>query len=183
MTDHGIESVLARNRTFAAGGHYEGAGLFPTLRLLVIACLDARVDPAHILGVGLGEALVIRNNGGRATRQVIEDLAYVSQLAEAAIPDGPLFEIAVIHHTQCASARLADDVFRHRYAARIGANETRLREYAVVDAAATVARDVERLRSAEAISKRVTVSGHIYDVETGLVETVVPAGARADQAA
>jgi carbonic anhydrase len=40
---------------------------------------------------------------------------------------------------------------------------------------ATVASDVDRLRSAEAISSRVTVSGHVYDVVTGLVETVVPA--------
>ncbi len=40
----------------------------------------------------------------------------------------------------------------------------------------TVARDVEQLRSALPISPRVTVSGHVYDVVTGLVETVLPAG-------
>jgi carbonic anhydrase len=89
--------------------------------------------------------------------------------------DGPLFEVAVIHHTQCGARSLADDAFRHRYAERIGVGEQTLRELAVVDPAATVASDVERLRSAEAISTRVTVSGHVYDVATGLVETVVPA--------
>ena len=47
---------------------------------------------------------------------------------------------------------------------------------AVFDPATTVARDVERRRSATAISPRVTGSGHVYDVVTGLVQTVLPAG-------
>jgi carbonic anhydrase len=171
----GIDTVLTRNRAFATARGHEGASLFPNLGLLVVTCLDARVDPAHILGVGLGDALVMRNNGGRVTPQVIDDLAYVSQLAEAARPDGPLFEVAVIQHTQCGAARLADDAFRRQYAERIGADEAGLREYAIADPVETVASDVERLRSAGAISSRIMFSGHVYDVATGLVETVTPA--------
>jgi carbonic anhydrase len=81
-----IEPALARNRASAAAGGHEGASLFPSLRLLVITCLDARVDPAHTLGLELADALVMRNNGGRVTPQVINDLAYVSQLAKATRP-------------------------------------------------------------------------------------------------
>jgi carbonic anhydrase len=173
----GIDTALARNRAFAAAGGHEGAAMFPSLRLLVVTCLDARVDPAHILGLDLGDALVVRNGGGRATPEVINNIAFLGQLASKAVPDGPLFEVAVIHHTECGSAALADDEFRHRYAQRIGADEATLRDRAVVDAANTVATDVERLRSAKAISPRITVSGHVYDVATGLVETVIPAGA------
>jgi carbonic anhydrase len=51
-----------------------------------------------------------------------------------------------------------------------------LRQHAVLDPVASVTRDVERLRSAPAISPRVRVSGQVYDVVTGLVETVIPAG-------
>ena len=58
---------------------------------------------------------------------------------------------------------------------RIGAQESTLRQRAVLDPAATVSHDVERLRYAGAISPRVTVSGHVYDVLTGLVGTVIPA--------
>jgi carbonic anhydrase len=172
----GVQTALARNRAFAEAGKHEGASLLPTLGLIVLTCLDARVDPAHVLGLELSDALVIRNNGGRATPQVIDDLAYISQLADAARPEGPLFEIAVIHHTQCAAARLADDSFRNRYAERIGADESSLREYAIVDPAATVAADVDRLRSARAISPRMRISGHVYDLTTGLIETVVTGG-------
>ena len=142
----------------------------------MVTCLDPRVDPAHILGLRLSDAIVVRNGGGRVTPEVINDVAFVGQLAGNLLPDGPLFEVAVIHHTQCGTGALADDGFRHLYAERIGADEAELRDRAVLDPAATVASDVEPLLSAPAISKRVTVSGHVYDVVTGLVQTIVPAG-------
>ena len=171
-----IESALERNRVFSAARGHEGAVVFPNLRLFVITCLDPRVDPAHFLGLGLSDAMVLRNVGGRVTAEVINDVAFIGQIAENVLPDGPLFEVAVIHHNQCGAGALADDTFRRRYAERIGADESTLREHAVIDPTATVARDVERLRSAPAISPRVTVSGHVYDVLTGLVKTVIPAG-------
>ena len=173
-----FDSALKRNRAFAAAGGHEGAVVFPKLRLFVLTCLDPRVDPAHFLGLGLGDAMVIRNAGGRVTPEVINDVAFIGQLADTVLRDGPLFEVAVIHHTQCGTGALADDTFRGRFAERIGAEESTLRDHAVLDPAATVARDVGRLRSAPAISPRVTVSGHVYDVVTGLVETVIPAPPR-----
>ena len=179
----GIESALARNRAFAAGGAHRDAVVFPKLGLFVITCLDPRVDSAHFLGLELSDAIVVRNVGGRVSPQVINDVAFIAQMAENFMPDGPLFEVAVIHHTQSGAGALADDAFRRRYAERIGADESTLRDHAVIDPAATVASDVERLRSADSISARVGVSGHVYDVATGLVETIVPAGGRVEQAA
>jgi carbonic anhydrase len=167
-----LEAALQRNRAFAAAGAHQGAVVFPNLSLFVITCLDPRVDPAHFLGLGLSDAMVVRNVGGRVTPEVINDVAFIGQLAENLLPAGPLFEVAVIHHTQCGTGALADDTFRRRYAQRIGGDESALREHAVLEPAATVARDVERLRSAPAISPRVTVSGHVYNVDTGLVETL-----------
>jgi carbonic anhydrase len=175
MTTANIDRALERNRTFAAAGGHEGAVVFPNLRLFVITCLDPRTDPAHFLGLALSDAMVVRNVGGRVTQEVINDVAFIGQLAEMMLPDGPLFEVAVIHHTQCGAGALADDAFRRRYAERIGADESILRERAVLDPIETVTNDVERLRSASAISPRMTVSGHVYDVVDGLVQTVLPA--------
>ena len=176
-----VETALERNRAFAAAGGHRGAVVFPKLRLFVITCLDPRVDPAHFLGLQLSDAMVVRNVGGRVTPEVINDVAFIAQLSENVVPDGPLFEVAVIHHTQCGTGALAGDTFRHRYAGRIGADEADLRDHAVLDPAATVTRDVERLRSASAIPGRVNVSGHVYDVVTGLVQTILPAHGAPDQ--
>jgi carbonic anhydrase len=169
-----IETALERNGAFAAAGGHEGAVVLPNLGLFVITCLDPRVDPAHFLGLELSDAMVVRNVGGRVTPEVINDVAFISQISESLMPDGPLFEVAVIHHTQCGAGAFADDTFRHNYAQRIGADESALREHAVLDPTATVTSDIQHLRSASAISPRVTVSGHVYDVVTGLVKTIVP---------
>lgn len=170
-----VGRALERNRVFAAEGGHREAVVFPRLGLFVVTCLDPRVDPAHFLGLALGDAMVVRNVGGRVTPEVINDVSFIGQLAENVLPEGPLFEVAVIQHTQCGSGAFADATFRRRYAERIGVDETTLREHAILDPAATVTRDVERLRTARAIPERVAVSGHVYDVVTGLVETVVPA--------
>src|SRR5437868_13346949 len=145
MTTANIDRALERNRAFAAAGGHQGAVVFPNLRLFVITCLDPRVDPAHFLGLGLSDAIVVRNVGGRVTPEVINDVAFIGQMAENALPDGPLFEVAVVHHTQCGTGALADDAFRRRYADRIGAEQEALREHAVLDPRASVSRDVERL--------------------------------------
>jgi carbonic anhydrase len=168
-----IDVALERNRAFATAGGHQGTVMFPNLRLFVITCIDPRVDPAHFFGLGLSDALVLRNVGGRVTPEVINDVAFIAQLAENALPDGPLFEVAVIHHTHCGTGAFADDTFRRRYAERIGAEESTLRERAVLDPAQTVTHDVQQLRSAPAVSPRVTASGYVYDVVTGLVNAVM----------
>ena len=72
-----IEPALERNRAFAAARGHEGAVVFPNLRLFVITCLDPRVDPPHFLGLGLSDAMVLRNVCGRVTPEVINDLAFI----------------------------------------------------------------------------------------------------------
>jgi carbonic anhydrase len=173
----GIETALSRNRDFAARGGHEGQVVFPKLRLFVVTCIDPRTDPAHFLGLDLSDALVLRNAGGRVTPEVIDDVAFIAQLAEGAIAEGPLFEVAIVHHDQCGTGALADDDFRRRYGERIGEDAEALRDRAVLDPAATVRHDVELLRAAPEVPDRVRVSGHVYDVTDGLVETVVPAEA------
>lgn len=170
--DGGVREALRRNREFSSSGRHAGVRPVPALGVLVIGCLDPRVDPAHVLGLELGDAMVIRNSGGRVTDEVIEDVALVGELAERMVPEGPLMEVVVIHHTECGARMLADDEFRSRLADRVGSSESELRDRAVVDTRETVAADVERLRASSALSPRLSFSGHVYDVATGLITTV-----------
>jgi carbonic anhydrase len=171
-----FDAVRERNAAFAESGGHTGLVMMPRLLLTVLTCLDPRVDPAQIFGLRLGDAAVVRNAGGRVTPEVVEDLAFIGLMAETARPEGPLFEVVVVHHSGCGTALLADDGVRARYAERIGAEPEELAARAVVEPGATVREDVARLRASAAIPDRVTVSGHVYDVETGLVRTVVDAG-------
>ena len=94
--------LLERNEQFARTYTPTPFGL-PAARVLVVTCLDHRVDPAIVLGLRLGDAPVIRNAGGRVTPAVIDDLAYLAFLA-GELSGGQdardtLFEVAVVHHT------------------------------------------------------------------------------------
>src|ERR1700722_13200926 len=109
-----------RTRAFAATGAHAGLTLMPRQQVFLLTCLDPRVDPAAFLGVELADAPVIRNAGGRVTEAVVNDIAFIGYLARTMIPDGPLFEVAVIHHTGCGTGFLADDEFRSAFAARTG---------------------------------------------------------------
>src|SRR5215831_21056284 len=101
--------LLERNEQFART--YTPLALGPAAaQVLIVTCLDHRVDPAILLGLQLGDAPVIRNAGGRVTPAVIEDIAFLSFLADQLFggQDGgdPLFEVAVVHHTQCGTSLL-----------------------------------------------------------------------------
>jgi carbonic anhydrase len=145
----------------------------PNLNLYLVTCTDCRVDPAQVLGVRLGDALVQRNIGGRITLAIIRDIAYAGYLVETKAPEGPYFEVAIIHHTDCGSTLLADDELRHGFAQHVGADERTLTDTPVLDPARTVQTDVNRVLWAEEIPQNVSVSGHVYDVDTGLVTTIV----------
>jgi carbonic anhydrase len=98
----------------------------------------------------------------------------VALLAETMFGDeAPTFEVAIIHHTECGTRFLSDDQFRHNFADRIGADEDELVAEAVIDPALSVVTDVETLRASAVGSRRLSVSGHVYDVTTGRVTTVV----------
>jgi carbonic anhydrase len=172
-----LARLLDRNEAFAGTDARQNMPIpfLPRLSLYILICLDCRVDPAEILGIRLGEALVARNIGGRVTPAVLRDIAYVSYLVETKAPEGPYFEVAIIHHTDCGSTFLADDEFRHGFAQRIGVDERTLADTPVLDPARTVRTDVERVLWADEIPPDVLVSGHVYDVETGRVTTIVDA--------
>jgi carbonic anhydrase len=177
-----IAPLLDRNRAFAsdpaARQGMPARPFIPNLNLYIVTCIDPRVDPAQILGVKLGEALVQRNIGGRITPANIADIAYIGYLVDVKAPEGPYFEVAIVHHTDCGSTLLADDELRHGFAQRIGTDERTLADTPVLDPARTVQTDVSRVLWAQEIPDRVRVSGHVYDVDTGLVTTVVDAKGR-----
>ena len=170
--------LLERNEQFALT--YTPAALGPpAAEVVVLTCLDHRVDPAHLLGLAIGDAPVLRNAGGRVTPAVIADLAYLAFLADQLFGDqlepGRSFEVAVMHHTQCGTSFLADAGFRHQAAEATGVAEADLAAAAVADPQATVRADVARLLASPLLSPKVSVSGHVYDIDTGLVTTVVDA--------
>ena len=79
MTD--LTTLMDRNRGFAEQFEMGDLTIRPRMSTIILTCVDARVDPAHLFGLGLGDAVVIRNAGGRITRAVMGDLGILGVLA------------------------------------------------------------------------------------------------------
>lgn len=167
-----LTPLLERNADYAAHRHQLTPTPQPRFPLVVVTCLDPRTDPAAFLGVEAGDLPVFRNPGGRITPGMLDDLAFIAQLG-AALGAGGGAEIAVIHHTMCGTGFLADDAFRHSVTAATGVDDGYLRGLVVTDPEATVRADVELLRRSGRFPAEATFSGHVLDLESGRVRTVV----------
>jgi carbonic anhydrase len=170
-----LQDLLDRNRSFALTDAKDGVPAIPfvpNMQAYIITCIDPRVDPAHVLGLKLGDAIVDRNVGGRVTPAVLLNVGWVHHLHAQLAPTADWFEIAVVHHTDCGSGLFANDVLRQSFADSSGLDEVELARLAVVDPAETVASDVRLLEESNLIGPQVAISGYVYDVDTGIVTRV-----------
>lgn len=177
-----FDDLIDRNAHFAqteAKDHLPAIPFIPNRQVYILTCIDPRVDPASTLELQLGDAIVARTVGGRANSSFIEDLAWIVYLHETKTPDAEWFEIAVIHHTDCGSALMADDELRAGFVAQ-GHDDHELLDTAVVDPDQTVAVDVDRILSASFLPDAVMVSGYAYDTAAGRLHQVVAARSRRD---
>ncbi len=174
MTSDSFAALLDRNRSFAEQFEAGDLTIRPNLSTIILTCVDARVDPAHLFGLGLGDAVVIRNAGGRITPAVMRDFAILGVLG-ANMPGGAMQpELVVIHHTDCGMSRLANPAIQQQVAERLGLSTDEVAAMAITDPARTVQDDVERLRKTPGTPDQLIVSGFVYDVKNGTINQVVP---------
>jgi carbonic anhydrase len=176
-----LDLMLERNKDFAAQQSASGTLMpslprsLPNVKAVIIGCADMRVDPAHVLGIKPGEAVVIRNIGGRVTPGLLEQLGLLGRIGQVAgaIPGGGgEFHLIVLHHTDCGSTRLVGDPALLAHYFQIPEKEVAAKS--VPDPRKSVSVDVAALRAIPALPGEWLISGLVYDVATGLVETVVP---------
>jgi carbonic anhydrase len=178
-----LDHLLQRNKEFAVQQSAEGTLMpslpraMPKVKAMIIGCADMRVDPAHVLGTKPGEAVVLRNIGGRITPGLLEQLSLLRRIGQVAgeIPGGGgEFHLIVLQHTDCGITRLAGDSAMLAHYFQI--QESEVRTKAVTNPRAAIAMDVAALRAIPALPGAWLISGLMYDVATGLVEIVVTPG-------
>ena len=168
-----LETLIERNHDFAEQHFTSGLSLRPSLRTMVISCADPRVDPAHVLGLEQGEALVLRNIGGRITPSTLQAMGMLQTIAqvEGIYPNGP-FNLIVLHHTDCGITRLEGQT--EMLAGYFGIDPAAVASKAISDPHTAVGIDVATLKALSVLPKTWLISGLVYDVATGKVEVVMP---------
>ena len=160
-----IDELLERNRRFAetAGGVDLPAP--PALRVAVLTCMDARLDPARALGLEPGEVHVIRNAGGRASDDALRSLVISSHLLGTRA-------FAVIHHTDCGMATFRNRDLWDRLRRELGVDASHIDFLPFADPEESVREDVQKVRSSPLLPPEATVRGFLYDLRTGLLREV-----------
>jgi len=168
-----LETLIERNHDFAEQHFTSGLSLKPALRTIVISCADPRVDPAHVLGLEQGEALVLRNIGGRITPSTLQAIGMLQTIAqvEGIFPNG-LFNLIVLQHTDCGITRLEGKT--EMLAGYFGIDPAAVASKAISAPHTAVGIDVATLKALSVLPKAWLISGLVYDVATGKVEVVVP---------
>ena len=153
-----IDRLLGNNDSFAAGLPERHLSVEPSLRLAIVTCMDSRLDVFGALGLGEGEAHVLRNAGGVITDDVIRSLALSQRKLGTR-------EVMLIHHTDCGLEKVSDDGFRDELRAATGvAPAFAIESFTDVDE--DVRQSVRRVRRSNFVPHREVVRGFVYDVDT-----------------
>jgi len=158
------DELLANNETYAAGFDKGDLPLPPAKKLAVVACMDARLDPARVLGLEEGDAHVIRNAGGVVTDDEVRSLAISQRLLGTE-------EIIVIHHTDCGMLTFNDEDFQRTLKEDTGVEPGWIAE-SFTDLEGDVRKSVDRIKDSPFIPRRDAVRGFVYEVESGRLREV-----------
>ena len=162
-----LPALLDANEAYSADFDRGALEIAPTKQVLVLTCIDARVDPGRMLGLELGDAHVLRNAGGRVTDDAIRSATISSWLLGTR-------EFLVIHHTDCGLLGASDAALRARVTQVTGEDVGDLRFLPFDDAEGALLDDVRAIEQDRRLAFG-SVNGFLYDVTTGWLREVSPA--------
>jgi carbonic anhydrase len=158
------DELLANNEAYASGFDKGSLPLPPAKKVAVVACMDARLDPASVLGLAEGDAHVIRNAGGVVTDDGIRSLAISQRLLATEA-------IILIHHTDCGMLTFGDDEFRLAIQQETGVKPEWAAE-SFTDLDEDVRQSIARIKASPFIPRKDDIRGFVYEVETGRLREV-----------
>jgi carbonic anhydrase len=155
--------LIANNAGYVAAFTKGSLPMPPAKKVAVLACMDARLDPAKALGLEEGDAHVIRNAGGVATDDAIRSLVISQRLLGTE-------EIVLVHHTDCGMETFSDDAVKDQILAETGLRPSFALE-AFPEAEQDVRQTAARIKASPFVPHK-NVRGFVYEVETGRLREV-----------
>ena len=159
-----VDDYLKNNEEYALT-HVGGRPARPASQVAVVACMDSRMRIFPMLGLGDGEAHVIRNAGGVVTDDVIRSLAISQRLLGTR-------EIMLIHHTDCGMQKTTEDKFKAEVETDTGIRPPWAVE-TFTDAEQDIRQSIGRLKASPFIPHKDAIRGFVFDVDTGKLNEVL----------
>ncbi|HZB50046.1 MAG TPA: carbonic anhydrase [Mycobacteriales bacterium] len=162
-----FDDVLTANVEYARGFTDAGRAGRAARGLAVVTCMDSRISPLEMLGLDNGDAKILRNAGARVTGDVLRTLVLAVHLLG-------VDRVMVVAHTDCRMSSVTDEEVHAAIAEGAGIDTRSLDFRTIADQRATLAGDVQRVRSSPYLPPGLPVLGCVYDVRTGRLEVAVP---------
>jgi carbonic anhydrase len=162
----GFDDLLAANTQYAASFTDTGMAGAAARELAVLTCIDSRIDPLKVLGLAPGDAKIVRNAGARVTDDALRSLTLAHNLLGAK-------RICVIAHTECAMVGTSEDELRARVRRAANVDACDIDLLTVDDQLATLASDLERIRTSPLLKGVTDLGGFIFNVRTGQLTQVI----------
>lgn len=163
-TDELIANAAAHQANAAIPHADVAAKHEPARRVAVVTCMDARIEPYRIFGLGPGEAHVLRNAGGLVTDDVLRSLVLSQRLLGTR-------EVILMHHTDCGMHGADEAALRAAITAETS-SEPPYDFGAFSDLDQAVRDAIARVREHPFLPHRDAVRGFVYEVDTGGVREV-----------
>ncbi|KAF5564279.1 carbonic anhydrase [Fusarium napiforme] len=163
MSSSIVPEYEAANEQYAAAFTKGDLALPPSRHVAVVACMDARLDPAQVLGIELGSAHVIRNAGGRAA-DALRSVIISQQLLGTR-------EIVIVHHTDCGMLTFSDLDLKTKVRNDLGEDVDHIAFLPFGDLEQSVRDDIAFLKKSPLVLE-VPITGYIYDVKSGKIHKV-----------
>ncbi len=162
-----FDDLLAANRHYASTFSLRGIAPTAAKGFALVTCMDSRIEPLALLGLGPGDAKILRNAGGRVTDDVLRSLVLATHFLGVR-------EIAVMQHTDCALAHRSDDDVRSSLRGEGAVAPDAWEFLAMPEPDRALRADVEAVRACRSLPAGLGVEGWRYDVESGSIHQVVP---------
>ncbi|KAK1230747.1 hypothetical protein PQX77_006153 [Marasmius sp. AFHP31] len=161
---------MKHNTIYVKEQHQPNLPLPPSKKLLIVTCMDARIDSFAALGIQQGEAHHVRNAGGRV-QEAIRSIIISQRLLGAR-------EIAVIHHTGCGmltftTEQLRDTVKKDVVDDATKAEIDKIDFLEFGDLEESVREDVRILQGNPLVLNGTKVTGWVFQVEDGKLVQIV----------
>ena len=160
-----FDDIFAANHSFASSFEHSHLTGTATRGLAIVTCMDSRISPLAVVGMQAGDAKILRNAGARVTDDVLRTLVLATYLLGVK-------RVLVMPHTDCRMAN-NNEAEIHAMIDKQHGVDTRSIEFRTVDdQRAALISDVRSIRNFSILPKDLVVVGAIYDVATGLLNTV-----------
>ena len=167
MTDgKRFDDLYQANETFASSFSDGGLPARAARGLAVITCMDSRLDPFRILGIGPGDAKILRNAGARVTEDVLRTLVLATYLLG-------VNRVLVMPHTGCRMVGASESEIHELIQEEFGVDTRSLEFRTATDQEAALRSDVTRIRSYPLLPDGLAIVGAVFDVKTGRLSSPV----------